>query len=288
MNPLLESWKKFALVALDPISVLLIVTGGGLTILSVSQANALISSVLTLIISILAGIVGALWYDKWTARNAERMLLARGKVAVRSLKLLLGQVISLDDRVQVYARRLRSENLSASVTEAVIMTYFEEVIGRCGLLQDDTVGSIENWIDIVPEADVKTDIGAIRRLKEDAVQQTLEVERLRSALQESEGRSQLEQRELEARLREKESALSKLHKELDDKRLFSGITVAGTASPFELVPIGELLLHSNSIIAEALDRQLGADKCGNCGADLPPSILVQPDRRCAKCGHLVS
>ena len=54
-----------------------------------------------------------------------------------------------------------------------------EIIDRCTNLQEETVNSVENWTDIIPEAEVKTEIGEISKLQAEMVEKEAEITALK-------------------------------------------------------------------------------------------------------------
>ena len=65
----------------------------------------------------------------------------------------------------------------------VIRTQFTELIGRCQSLKEEGINAIEEWKDIVPGANVKTQIGEMMRLRESQASLEEQLERIRSALE---------------------------------------------------------------------------------------------------------
>ena len=82
---------------------------------------------------------------------------------------------------------------------------YEESIAICSLLQEETVSSIENSTDIVPEADIKTQIGVISDLKTSIDDKEGELTHLKATLAEAQGKSEQERKALRDQLALKKS-----------------------------------------------------------------------------------
>ena len=143
----------------------------------------------------------------------------------------MGGIASLDRRVRVYLNRQQSEETS----NEVVKTYLEEVIGRCGTLQEEVLSSIENWTDIVPEANIRSQIGVITDLREQTEELHMELDNLKKESEETQGKPAEETRALEQQIRDKQSELSKARHELAQARSSSlTVPLLGTWAPTRL------------------------------------------------------
>jgi len=164
-QPLSKKWSRFLEILFDPINISLIILCIIFYFLSFTQVSGIINAILTLIISLLTGVLGGIIAKEWEKTSEERVIVARGKSAIRSLKLLFSSVVELEKRVRIYLERYQAETNIETAAKQTIRTYLEEVIQRCNLLEEEVINSIENWTDIIPEADVSTQIGYISELK---------------------------------------------------------------------------------------------------------------------------
>ena len=102
MKPLRESWQSFVSITLNPWSMILILSTILLNVVLIRQTDRNIVSILTLLVSLSSGILGGVLAKKWDDLTGEKVLIARGKVAIRGLKLLLGSAVALQKRVRYY------------------------------------------------------------------------------------------------------------------------------------------------------------------------------------------
>lgn len=167
MRPLKERWASFLTIIFDPLVLTFLVLTLLLGIFLKSQKEPVVIAALTIIITLISGILGAILKGKWSEITEEKVIVARGKTAVRSLKLLLSNILSLEKRVCEYLFRSQDEQAKMGQSPEVIKTYLEEIIGRCRIQGEEAISSIENWTDIVPEADIRTQIGVISNLREE-------------------------------------------------------------------------------------------------------------------------
>ncbi len=219
MISLKNKWKIFSQILFDPWIFILILAIIAFFIIIVFQKDTLIIRMFTLFISITSGVLGSIAANRWLSLNEEKLIVARGKVAVRSLKLLLGNIYSIDCRAKELLNRICFDAKKKNVNAELIKTYLEEIINRYEVLEEETQSSIENWTDIVPEADIKTQIGVITKLKSEAREKELDLIELRNSYEERQGKSEKETEQLKNDIKEKERELEKLQFELQEKDL---------------------------------------------------------------------
>ena len=146
------------------------------------------------------------------------IVVARGNAAIRGLKLLLNSVISLDKRITQYI----SQDQNKDSVNPMIINFLDEIKGRCDLMAEEAVNSIENWTDIIPEADLKTQIGIISEYKGKLESSNLELGLLKDKLQDAAGKSEKEIRALTQEIKQKEIEISKLQTQVREKQIILG------------------------------------------------------------------
>ena len=185
-----KKWKVFFAILFDPVNLILIGLIVALFYVSKDQTNRDIITTLTITLSIFTGVLGgrvAKTIDEYTE---EKVVEARGKSAVRGLKLLLRSTHSLENRVQIYLKRFRDDMRHDQIGSEVVETYLEEVIERCNIIEEEVISSIENWTDIIPEADIQTEIGLLTDLKNDLQKETIARRALQDELQATQDQSE--------------------------------------------------------------------------------------------------
>jgi hypothetical protein len=218
MPSLKDSWRAFFKIVFDPfiigLTILTFLFYLASTTITPSQTNEMVTVVLTLVSAVFSGFLGAAIEKRWTALTEERILVARGKVAIRSLTLLLSRIRSLELRVQEYLNRHNNEKWRENITVEVIKTYLEEVVQNCRILEDEALSSIDNWKDAIPEADVGIQVGVVSELNLELVRLAEEAKGLRSELEKTKERSEDETKQLKNRLDETVSQLSEARSRL--------------------------------------------------------------------------
>lgn len=168
-------------------------------------------------------------------------LVARGKSAIRSLKLILLNISNIENRTKDYISRLDSENKEYKL----IKSNFEEVIEKCNILEEEIISSIENWTDIIPEVEnIKTQIGLISDMKIREVELKNDISDLSGKITAitKEG-SQLKDELLE-KLTAKENELAQTKEKLKkaeisvNESILSGLTSTQSASGFNVLTLG--------------------------------------------------
>jgi len=201
------SWLSFFEVLLDPVGIILLGFTLGLIVYETSnsadlQKFPLLAVAVTGLISIFGGITGAYLQKGFSRISEGGVLVTRGKSAIRGLTLLLQNLNNLEGRVASYLSRAHSANADLNIT-----TSYEEVISRCTQLEEEAINSIEEWTDIIPDANVKTQIGVITSLKNDAITFNIRVNELTKQLDESKLRSNEEQVSLRKQLQAERTKL---------------------------------------------------------------------------------
>lgn len=217
---LIKQWQSFLSIILNPWVIILIIPTGFLMYQASVQTNQTITTILSLLIALSSSLLGGVIANKWSAINDESVLNARGRSAVRSLKLLLINIAAIERRVLEYLSRTKDNK----TTMDIAAIYLEEVSLKCRTLQEDVINSIENWTDIVPEADIKTQIGIISELRDQI--QVKEDERLRLSddFEETKKKSKEEGEKLLLLIQQKEKELNEAKNELRRRSIDIGLT----------------------------------------------------------------
>jgi len=281
MLPWKERWCAFGSIVVDPWTIALLLLVYFLFRFQATQNNPDIIAAATLALSLVSGVLGGLLTNRWSEMSGQRILGARGKVAVRSLKLLLGSVAALDRRAREYLGRVLTTKETESIHPELVRTYLEEVISRCGIVEEEALSSIDNWTDIVPEAEgIRSQIGIITELREDVARRTNELEQLRITLAEAKEKSDAEKEDLRKEIGRREEEVAKLRKELQEKRsaLRSSTLATGTSS-MTLLPDAPIYYLPETGFAKLRSAIL----CSKCGTVYSPDL----NKACPKCGETI-
>jgi hypothetical protein len=222
-----ERWKACLSVVFDPWNALLILIALALFAISAydSSLSKLTTALLSVLLTVAAAVLGARVTQQWSAITEQSVVQARGVAAVRSLKLLLRNIAALENRVSGF----RAHETHITKHTEVTKRNYEEIRAACIVLQEEAVSSIENWTDIVEEADVRTQIGVITSLKADLEAKATELEAAKVELTKTEGRSVEESRRLQAHIEQVQSRVAELQRELIEKSIgVSGGLAIGT------------------------------------------------------------
>ena len=203
MINLKKRWKMFLNIIFDPFTLLLTISVSILLYFSNEQASPLIMVLITIASAILGGRLNKLWSDIIEGK----VITARGKAAVRNLKLLLVHISVLKQKVIKF---------QDSVEQDLFITRtYEEIESFCSVLEEEAVNSIENWTDILPEADIKTQIGIISDLNQSLKDKEDELLDLNNKYSIEKFNSDGEREQLGFKIKEKESQITALEKEIN-------------------------------------------------------------------------
>lgn len=158
---LTERWITFVKIIFDP-WILLASVALILLIRSGKNADiAFLRIILTILVALLSMIIGGLFIKKWMDIHNEKTLVLRGKLSIRSLKLLYFNLIQTENRTEKYIRKLKESDSNYEL----VKSNFEDIIEKCILLEEECINSIESWADIIEEANVKNIISKVKFLK---------------------------------------------------------------------------------------------------------------------------
>jgi hypothetical protein len=245
---LCESWKNFSIVIVNPLTVILLLAIFFLIYLSQEQEkNKLLMNIIIIIISIMSGVVGGLITNKWSEITETKIITTRGKLAIRNLGLLLLNMRSLEKRIALYLERLdkKGEN-------NLINTYLEETIEKLNILEEEVINSVENWKDLIPEADLTTQIGVISDLKEKVSTLDGEIQQSKEKVDKIEEESSKEKDELIKKIGEKEKELLSVKSKLQEKEIqilpyFSSTGFSGYSGPSVFTHAEDLVIDMNCV-----------------------------------------
>lgn len=289
---LVSRWGTFAKVLFDPvvlvttIAILLLIDQSLGLAPSEGQGSApkALYIVLTGVIAVASSVVGAIIHQKMAEETEGGRLVTRGKSAIRGLKLLALNASAAEKRTAYLMGKLPESDLSKDI----VTTNLEEIIGRLNALQEEAINAIEEWQDIIPEANVKTQIGIISSLKHEQTSLSGQINGLQGDLDEAKSEASSNKGEaanLQRALRSKEHELELVQRRLLYKEreletsVLSGLTVRGGP-----VTSRGISIRGGSDQKRCLNCSSTYDppptvkgKCPHCGED--PTVFSQPRRR---------
>ncbi len=255
-----RQWSSFFVIILHPLILVLLfscyilfsfssqpqITNGDNT-----ETGIKLYQLSVLVLSVLTGIIGGIITKKWDELKGGGILVTRGKSAIRGLKLLLNNISAFERRVKIYLRKLSDDNENYDL----ILSNYEEMIDKCNSLQEEAVNAIEEWQDIIPEANIKTQIGQISSLKRD---QCILEEKIVILSSEGEGKEQ--------ELKDKEDELEKIKEKLREKENYIGSTVLSGIQTTGAVLSNTVFNKNCSSCGNQFFDYTGSGNCPNCGA----------------------
>lgn len=246
MITLKKRWILFFDVLIDPWNLLLIIAVAVFYYLSVNQTSSLASTLLFILITLASVMLGGRITKQWADLTEGSIVIARGRSAVRSLKVLLRLVTALEERIHDF--RIREDEIEKH--PEVTKRNYEEAISSCKHLQEQTVNSIENWTDILPEADIKTDIGVISDLKNTLKDKENELAQLNLQLNEVAGKSVDERSKLKKEIIANQLLINKLQREIQDMDRKVGLGGLGLSDLAMYTPV----LYPKSTLADLFNK----------------------------------
>jgi len=170
---------------------------------------------------------------------------------------------------QYQADELANENQNQ-----IILNSYKEFGDRCDSLQDETINAIEEWKDIIPEANITTDLGEIARLKTDQIKMKQEMTTIKRDQELERDKTDEEIESFRSKLESKGDELEKIRIELANKEKF--LASSGYS--------GMSATPSGSIIWKKIDDDLTLDRCSSCGTIFARSPYGGV---CPSCGTII-
>lgn len=165
-------WKKFWVLVTEPWTLLLLAASVALFVIGQQRLSSSVTALIQILLAVASGVLGARVTNLLETASGKSILEARGKVAVRGLKLMLVQTTAFQVRIQ---RFLTNREHIEKHPEVTVRNY-EEAIEFCRRIQEEAASAMETWGDVVPAADLSSLIGRITEAEEqrDAIMRDLE------------------------------------------------------------------------------------------------------------------
>lgn len=272
-------WHNFRYAIFQPEILFSSIVAVLLFVMLYNQADKVIVATFTVLFSICTTTLGMFLNKNWEELNQEDRLESRGIISVRNLKLLLMNIDSLDHRAQEYLERCGDDG------NDLYLTYLEEIILRCNWLEVAVMSAIQNWTDIIPNAEIKDYVDNVKILIEEKETLSLEIKEKEDVINglqlESEERTELFQ-EVET-LREK----LRLVMQSDLSRItFPDMTHDGSPSSNIPFPSGGTITQSSKWFSSSpwsFERELNSPSRHNTedyvhlAHPMPGNTIVDPD-----------
>ena len=207
-------WATFLGVIFEPATFLLLLVLALLYWYSGTEGGGNAPVLMYVLLTIASVVLGGRLTRKWAELTEGDVVAARGHSAVRSLMTQLRSIAALENTI----RRFRSAEAEIEKNPDAVKRNYEEAIRTCESLQEQTVGAIENWTDIVPEASIKSQIGVISDLKIAIDQSENDLSQLKNELQDAKGKSRKEKAKLQERIADEKRQVETLQNELYEKK----------------------------------------------------------------------
>lgn len=273
-----RDWAAFYQVFLSPGVLVLVSAAGALVYLSESAGPEALPQGLrvafAVVVSVLSSAVGALVWKRWNESSESGVLVTRGKSAVRGLNLLLQSLAAAEGRLI----RFRGDIQNTQNSSDHFLLMCDEIQDRIDLLQEETMNAMQEWTDILPEADVKTQIGVITKLKKQRAALEAEVKSLSKKFDDPKEINE----ELQAELENKEAALKQVRELLSQRETAISSSVL---SGLTRKPILDLLGDFHSL-GSHFETSSSFEFCPNCKARFSEGDL-RSQEKCPECGEAV-
>ena len=187
-----EDWVALVAMVLRPRFAVPVVVALVFAGLAAIQPTGLATAVFALLASVAAGIAGSAFDRMWCAWTNENVIQARGRSAIRGLEAQLRFSNSLRARIATCLER----HIHVPLDDPETRYLLEELAGSHLQLAHLGLNAIEDWQDVVPEANMTTQKAKILKSLDTYESRREEVDRLRTELEQARDDAEGTQEEL--------------------------------------------------------------------------------------------
>ena len=252
-------WKRFWGLVFEPWTFILLLASVALFAIGQQKLEPSVTALVQILLAVSSGVLGARVTNLLESASGKSILEARGKVAVRGLKLMLVQTAAFQRRVE----RFISNREHIETQPEVTVRNFEETVEFCRRIQEEAASAMETWVDIVPSADLSSLIGRITAAEEEreTTKQELAIaQRLLDSnkvdIAHAEGLQEVI-RSLRARVDESEKKVVRLNERLRQR---TGVEQAPTV-------FGDVRRHRNFLAGYGMPQKVSGDHSGSLLGD---------------------
>lgn len=219
-----EDWKKFIQVAFNPIIIFLTMSVIFLTyfLTQNSVKESPFQVLVSVTISVLSGVIGNRFFAKMQKYEGDAKLITRGQSAIRGLSIILSSINNFSIRIRLISERVEEESKNPRIIER----NFEEFVDKCISLKEQTINAIEEWKDIVPDADISKLHQNFTKLERERVAAEEKIQILQNQISEAKG----DVEKVKIQLSEAKKERDKVKLELEEQRLENPISRASVLS----------------------------------------------------------
>lgn len=172
-------WGRFWKILSEPWTVILLLASVALFVIGQQKLSPSVMALVQILLAVASGVLGARVTNLLESAASKNVLEARGRVAVRGLKLMLVQTAAFQRRVD----RFRENRFHIEKHPEVTERNYEEAIEFCRRIQEEAASAMETWADVVPSADLSSLIGRITEAEDNYEATKLELSGARDLLQ---------------------------------------------------------------------------------------------------------
>ncbi len=150
-----EEWEKLVkILFFPPVFIVIILSLLFLCFSIFLPKNVVLSAFVNILLTLMTGLLGGLIANLWDEKSRNERLKIRGESAIRGLKSVNRMVVDLGERIGDSMGQL-SKTKEDRLTP-IQKVFFDEVVLRSIQIQEEIINSIEDWKDLVPEADISS------------------------------------------------------------------------------------------------------------------------------------
>ncbi|MBH1665523.1 hypothetical protein I5U73_10370 [Stenotrophomonas maltophilia] len=176
-------WRRFWRLVSEPWTLILLAASVALFAVGQQQLEPSVTALVQILLAVSSGVLGARVTNLLETASGKSILEARGKVAVRGLKLMLVQTAAFQGRIQRFIDNRKHIETNPDLT----VRNYEEAIEFCRRIQEEAASAMETWGDVVPTADLSSIIGRITEAEEQRDAGKRELEQARAELEAAAG-----------------------------------------------------------------------------------------------------
>lgn len=182
------------------------------------KADEIVISLLGVFASLSASVAGGFISSKWSKFSEMGIFQTKGRSAVRGLKAVSQSIVYLENRIKSICNYHETD-------EANVNRLLETLFDHCKNLQTQVANSLNEWVDIIPEANEEEHLlnfyVKVIGKKDELEKQISKLQIEKDEIQSSDEQSTQKIEELDSKLAQKEKELKELNYQLTLKNTFS-------------------------------------------------------------------
>lgn len=187
-----EKWSLVWEIIFDPKMIILAILIIGCLVGFYMKDDADMRYVIGAFIAILSSIYSGIASNKWLSATEMQLIEMRGRSAIRNLSSIKSRISSVEHRIHCFLKECEGQQ-----NVDLIKAHFEELDYSIIDLRRSTIDAIENWQDLIPEADYSEYLKREKQIQKEIEKSRIKLESIKSEGQEAAQKKEIQELQTE-------------------------------------------------------------------------------------------